>query len=167
MDYGQNNYKNNIKGTLEKNVTFFNEEPINVVMQIINSRGYNNPTSEYNDVMIVSIPKAELEQNMEGIIIEKNNSKYLNPEYIKGYVRVGVENGNIENFKENPLFVEKEDRIHKEQTINELSINDWQNKFEGWYENSRTTKMQKIKNNVIGFFKSIINKDKDKEQYER
>lgn len=33
----------------------------------------------------------------------------------------------------------------------------------GWYEQSRTTQMQKLKTNVVNFFKNIINKDKVKE----
>ena len=165
-DYGQNDYKNNIKGTLEKNVTFFSNDPIGLVSQLMSSRGYNNPTSEFNDIMIVSIPKEELEQNREGIIIEKDKVKYLNPTYIQGFARVGVEKGNIDSFVENPQFIEKG---QQKENVESLSIDDWKNKFEGWYECSRTTKMQKIKSNVIGFFKSILNKEKNKEneQFER
>lgn len=132
----------------------------------MSSRGYNNPTGEFNDIMIVSIPKEELEQNKEGIIIEKNETKYLNPTYIQGFARVGVEKGNIDNFIENPAFIEK---IKQKETVESLSVDDWKKKFEGWYESSRTTKMQRIKSNVMEFFKSILNKEKDKEneQFER
>lgn len=170
VDYGQNDYKKNVKGTLEKNVTFFNNDPIGVVMQMIKAREYNMHKGQFNDIMLVSIPKHELKQNKEGIIIEKNDTKYLNPSYIKGYARVDVENGNIENFKDNEAFIEKED---KSQTVEELSVDDWKEKFEGWYENSRTTKLQKIKAKIMGFFKSISNKQKqignqrDDEQFER
>lgn len=165
MDYGQNNYKDDIKGTLEKNITFFNNDPIDLLMQIIRARKYNDPMTEFNDIMLVSIPKEGLENNKEDIIIEKNDSKYLNPEYIKGYVRVGVEKGNIESFIGNPIFKEKEQK----ENIDDLNIEDWKNKFETWYQDSKTTKMQKIRTNIMCYLKSILNKEKqqDKEQVER
>lgn len=154
-------YRSNIRGTLEKNISFFENRPIELAMNLINARGYNNTTQDFNDIMIVSIPKKELEQNQEGIITEKDEVRYLNPSYIKGFVKVRVKDGKIEGFQENPRFAQKEIKEH--ETVKELSTEDWKEKFEGWYEQSRTTKMQKFKVTVLKFFKNIINKDKEKE----
>lgn len=156
-----------MKLTLQENITFFQNNPIEMVMQVMGSRGYNNPTSEFNDIIIVSIPKEELQQNKKEIINEQNGNRYLNPEYIAGYVKVGVEKGNLDSFRKNPKFIEKD---RTKQDIESLSVDDWKNKFEKWYEDSRTTKMQKLKSNIIGFFKSVLSKENNKsldDGYER
>lgn len=160
-DYTRNNYQENVKIVLEENVSLFQDNPIEVIMQLIGNRGYNNNYgAEWNDVMIVQIPKEELEQNQEGIIIEKENGLYLNPSYIKGFARIGITDGNIEAFVDNPAFIEKDT---EKKTVEELSTEEWKSKFGQWYEASKTTQMQKLKSNVINFFKGLLNKKKNQE----
>lgn len=160
-DLSEDRWENHIRSTLDRNVTFFKDDPIGIFIQLSNSRGYNSPTGKYNDVMIVSIPKEELENDKEGIIIEHNHGHYLNPSYISGFVKVDVKNGNITEFFENPEF--GKDRQEKD-SVESLSVDDWKDKFESWYEEASTTKMQKIKNNVMGFFKTILGREKTEEK---
>lgn len=162
-DYVRNNYRENVKIVLEENISFFKNDPIQVMMQLIGSRGYNNNYgAECNDVMIVQIPKEELEQNQAGIIIQKGNDLYLNPSYIKGFARIGIANGKIEDFVDNPAFIEKEKDVKKE-TVEDLRIEEWKSKFEQWYEDSKTPKMQKLKSKVVNFFKGLLSKEKNEE----
>lgn len=160
VNFSENDYKEHLESTLNKNITFFENNPIELLMNIINSRGYNNPTGEFNDIMIVSIPKEELKQNKEGIIIETNQEKHLNPSYIQGFVRMNVKDGNVEKIFDNPIFQNKD---MQKDSVELMNADDWKIKFEQWYEKSRTTKMQSMQTNIIGFFKKMLNREKNKE----
>ena len=161
-DFSQEKYKEDLKGVLSKNITFFHD-PIGLLSQLSSARGYNNPRGEFNDIMLVSIPKEEMEQNEEEIIIQKNDSMYLNPKYIKGYARMNVENGDIENFFENPNYIAQKEQI---TDVHQMKENEWEEKFKQWYEESRTTKLQKVKNKIVGFFRNLLKKDKLQEKTE-
>lgn len=162
-DYGNRN--GNIKGRLEKNITFFENDPINFITHIIRSRGYNNPTSQFNDIVLVSIPKEELEKNEENIIVQKDigvgPEDCLNPEYIKGFVRVSTKEGNIEEIYSNPIFKDRSANEH-ENTVQSLGTDDWKSKFKGWYEQANTSKIKRVKNKVMNFLREISNKNKEK-----
>lgn len=143
-----------IKQKIEKNVTLYQNDPLGVILQMIEGREYNRQTGQFNDIMIVSIPREELERNEQGIIIEKDQNQYVNPAYIKGFARIGVKNANFEKFLENPSFIEKS------QNRQSTSSDEWKQKFEQWYEKSTTTKMQKMKLGITSFIKKILNKEK-------
>ena len=152
--FAAKDYSSNIKQEIEKNVSLYDNDPIGVVMQMIDGRGYNHPDGKFNDVMIVSIPKEELEKNADGIIIENDGNKYLSPAYIKGFMRVGTENASFEQFVDNPSFLEKR------QANQAISSDEWKKQLEKWYQESNTTKMQKIKFGVINYFKRLLHKEK-------
>lgn len=156
VDLSSMEYNKNVRSTLDKNVTFFQNDPIGLIIQLFNAKEYNNYVSEFNDIMIISIPKDDLEENKEEIIIERNKVRYLNPQYIKGFARVGVENGNIEGFYDNPLFVQGQGK----KDAKDLSEDDWKEKFEEWYKKSKEPQMEKKKFSIMEFLKSILNKRK-------
>lgn len=159
-DYG--NKSGNIKSRLEKNITFFENNPINFITHIVKSRNYNNPTAQFNDIMLVSIPKEELEENKEGIITQKDLGvgleDCLNPEYIKGFARVSVKDGSLEGIHLNPSYKNIETY---QETIESLDADEWKNKFKGWYEQANTSKFRKIKSKVISFLRGLSNKNKE------
>lgn len=157
----ENNYKKNIKETLKDNITFFENDTIGLASQIIKSRGYNHyGNDKYNDVMIVVIPKEELEEDKEGIIIQDDFETSLNPKYIKGFVRVDAEKGYIEGCHDNPLFANEKTEFN---SVQDLTSADWEKMFRTWYESCKGTKIQKMKANITGFFKKILDKDKNRE----
>lgn len=168
-DYGNKN--GSMKSRLEKNVTFFENDPIGFVTHIIKSRGYNNPTCKFNDIMLISIPKGELDRNEPNIIVQKNLGvgleDCLNPEYIRGFARISVNDGKLEGIHSNPLFKNKTMNTYENEPQT-LSVDDWKNKFETWYEQSNTTKLERLKNKVLKFLKKISrdNEDRDKDNNE-
>lgn len=87
-----------VKQKIEKNVTLYQNDPLGVILQMLEGRRYNYISGEFNDIMLVSIPLEELQQNKEEIIIEKNKNLYINPAYIKGFARIGVKSANVERF---------------------------------------------------------------------
>ena len=161
-DYG--NKSGSIKSRLEKNITFFDNDPISFVTHIVRARNYNNPTSQFNDIMLVSIPKEELEKNEAGIIMQRDLGigleDCLNPEYIKGFARIFVKDGRLEGLHSNPLYRNKSIEMDK-NTIESLDVADWKNKFKSWYEQANTSKFEKIKNKVVEFLKGKSNKNKE------
>lgn len=165
-DYG--NKIGSMKARLEKNVTFFDNDAIGLVTHMIKSRGYNNPTSKFNDIMLVSIPKEELDRNEPNIIVQKDLGvgleDCLNPEYIKGFARISVRDGSLEGIHTNPSFKDKTINTY-ENEVQELSVDDWKNKFESWYEQSNTTKFENLKNRVINFLRGISKNKDDNELY--
>lgn len=143
-----------LESILQKNVTFFNNtDPISFITQISASRGYNNNShSEYNDVMIVSIPKELLQEKRgdnNGVIKEENDNEYLNPEYILGFARVDIENGGIEgihnNDKSRGIEVQEKENAEK-----------WEERFEEWYQEASTPKFSKAMKNVTQFLNKIL-----------
>lgn len=161
-DYG--NKSGSIKSRLEKNITFFDNDPISFVTHIVRARNYNNPTSQFNDIMLVSIPKEKLEKNEAGIIMQRDLGigleDCLNPEYIKGFARIFVKDGRLEGLHSNPLYRNKSIEMDK-NTIESLDVADWKNKFKSWYEQANTSKFEKIKNKVVEFLKGKSNKNKE------
>ena len=160
-----NNRSGNAEKTrIEKNITFFDNNPIGFLTQMIKSRGYNNTTSEFNDIMIVEIPREELNRKEPNLLVQRDFGygleDCLNPEYIKGFVRRRVNDGLFAGFYENSLFKDKSTEMYG-NTIQTWGEDDWRKKFEGWYEQSRTTKISTFKNKVMTFFKGIIGKEKE------
>lgn len=155
-DYG--NKIGSMRTRLEKNITFFDNDAIGLVTHMIKSRGYNNPIGKFNDIMLVSIPKEELDRNEPNIIVQKDLGvgleDCLNPEYIKGFARISVRDGSLEGVHSNPLFKDKTINTY-EKTAQTLSVDDWKTKFESWYEQSNTTKLENLKNRVTNFLKRI------------
>lgn len=140
---------NDVKGILSRNVTFFENAPIDAFLHIFQNRGYNNrQRGGANDIMIVSIPTEQLQQNKSDIIIEKQDSKYLNPQYISGYVRINVENAQIENVK------------HDGNISQSKSTEEWEKRFVEWNRQTSTSKLAVIKDNIIKKLKNLLTKTK-------
>lgn len=151
-----NNSKNNVKGTLEKNITFFKNQPFELLWNLTSGRKYNNYTREnFNDIMLVSIPENELNNNRDDIIIQNDSSLYLNPSYIKGYAKINTVDGDIKDIKENPRFVNK----NYQELYNQRESNyDYRQKLDQWYKDINTTKFGKIISKVKGIFSKKENK---------
>lgn len=151
-----NSSKNNVKGTLEKNITFFKNQPFELLWNLTSGRKYNNNTREnFNDIMLVSIPENELNNNRDDIIIQNNSSLYLNPSYIKGYAKVNTVDGDIKDIKENPKFINK----NYHELYNQRESNyDYSQKLDQWYKDINTPKFEKIVSKVRGIFSKKENK---------
>lgn len=151
-----NNSKNNVKGTLEKNITFFKNQPFELLWNLTSGRKYNNYTREnFNDIMLVSIPENELNNNRDDIIIQNDSSLYLNPSYIKGYAKINTVDGDIKDIKENPRFINK----NYHELYNQRESNyDYGQKLDQWYKDINTTKFGKIISKVKGIFSKKENK---------
>lgn len=151
-----NNSKNNVKGTLEKNITFFKNQPFELLWNLTSGRKYNNYTREnFNDIMLVSIPENELNNNRDDIIIQNDSSLYLNPSYIKGYAKINTVDGDIKDIKENPRFINK----NYQELYNQRESNyDYSQKLAQWYKDINTTKFGKIFSKVKGIFSKKENK---------
>ena len=151
-----NNSKNNVKGTLEKNITFFKNQPFELLWNLTSGRKYNNYTREnFNDIMLVSIPENELNNNRDDIIIQNDSSLYLNPSYIKGYAKINTVDGDIKDIKENPRFINK----NYHELYNQRESNyDYSQKLDQWYKDINTTKFGKIISKVKGIFSKKENK---------
>lgn len=145
-----NNSKSNVKGTLEKNITFFKSQPFELLWNLTSGRNYNNNNREnFNDIMLVSIPENELNSNRDDIIIQNNSSLYLNPSYIKGYAKINTVDGDIKDIKENPRFINK----NYQELYNQRECNyDYSQKLDQWYKDINTTKLGKIFSKVKGIF---------------
>lgn len=151
-----NNSKSNVKGTLEKNITFFKNQPFELLWKLTSGRNYNNNTREnFNDIMLVSIPENELNNNRDDIIIQNNSSLYLNPSYIKGYAKINTVDGDIKDIKENPRFINK----NYQELYNQRETSyDYRQKLDQWYKDSNITKFEKIFLKVKGIFSKKKNK---------
>lgn len=151
-----NNSKNNVKGTLEKNITFFKNQPFELLWNLTSGRKYNNYTREnFNDIMLVSIPENDLNNNKEDIIIQNDSSLYLNPSYIKGYAKINTVDGDIKDIKENPRFINKGYQGLYSKRDNGR---DYSQKLDQWYKDINTTKFGKIISKVKGIFSKKENK---------
>lgn len=152
-----NNSKNNVKGTLEKNITFFKNQPFELLWNLTSGRKYNNYTREnFNDIMLVSIPENELNNNRDDIIIQNDSSLYLNPSYIKGYAKINTVDGDIKDIKENPRFINK--NYQELYNQRESNYDDYRQKLDQWYKDINTTKFGKIISKVKGIFSKKENK---------
>lgn len=151
-----NSSKNNVKGTLEKNITFFKNQPFELLWNLTSGRNYNNYAREnFNDIMLVSIPENELNNNRDDIIIQNDSSLYLNPSYIKGYAKVNTVDGDIKDIKENPRFINK----NYQELYNQRESNyDYSQKLDQWYKDINIPKFGKIVSKVKGIFSKKENK---------
>ena len=151
-----NNNIKSVKGTLEKNITFFKNQPFELLWNLTSGRNYNNYTREnFNDIMLVSIPENDLNNNKEDIIINNNESMYLNPSYIKGYAKINTVDGDIKDIKENPRFINK----NYQELYNQRESNyDYGQELAQWYKDINTPKFGKIFSKVKGIFSKKGNK---------
>lgn len=151
-----NNSKSDVKGTLKKNITFFKNQPFELLWNLTSGRNYNNYAREnFNDIMLVSIPENELNNNRDDIIIQDDSSLYLNPSYIKGYAKVNTVDGDIKDIKENPKFINK----NYHELYNQRESNyDYSQKLDQWYKDINTPKFEKIVSKVKGIFSKKENK---------
>ena len=151
-----NNNIKSVKGTLEKNITFFKNQPFELLWNLTSGRNYNNYAREnFNDIMLVSIPENELNNNRDDIIIQNDSSLYLNPSYIKGYAKVNTVDGDIKDIKENPKFINK----NYHELYNQRESNyDYSQKLDQWYKDINTPKFEKIVSKVKGIFSKKENK---------
>lgn len=151
-----NNSKSDVKGTLKKNITFFKNQPFELLWNLTSGRNYNNYAREnFNDIMLVSIPENELNNNRDDIIIQNDSSLYLNPSYIKGYAKVNTVDGDIKDIKENPKFINK----NYHELYNQRESNyDYSQKLDQWYKDINTPKFEKIVSKVKGIFSKKENK---------
>lgn len=151
-----NNNIKSVKGTLEKNITFFKNQPFELLWNLTSGRNYNNNTREnFNDIMLVSIPENELNNNRDDIIIQNDSSLYLNPSYIKGYAKINTVDGDIKDIKENPRFINKN---YQELYNQRESSYDYSQKLDQWYKDINTPKFGKIFSKVKGIFSKKENK---------
>lgn len=151
-----NDSKNDVEGTLKKNITFFKNQPFELLWNLTSGRNYNNYTREnFNDIMLVSIPENELNNNRDDIIIQNDSSLYLNPSYIKGYAKINTVDGDIKDIKENPRFINK----NYQELYNQRESNyDYGQELAQWYKDINTTKFGKIFSKVKGIFPKKENK---------
>lgn len=151
-----NNSKSDVKGTLKKNITFFKNQPFELLWNLTSGRNYNNYAREnFNDIMLVSIPENELNNNRDDIIIQNDSSLYLNPSYIKGYAKVNTVDGDIKDIKENPRFINK----NYQELYNQRESNyDYSQKLDQWYKDINIPKFGKIVSKVKGIFSKKENK---------
>lgn len=151
-----NNNIKSVKGTLEKNITFFKNQPFELLWNLTSGRNYNNNTREnFNDIMLVSIPENDLNNNKEDIIINNNESMYLNPSYIKVYAKINTVDGDIKDIKENPRFINK----NYQELYNQRESNyDYGQELAQWYKDINTSKFGKIFSKVKGIFSKKENK---------
>lgn len=151
-----NNNIKSVKGTLEKNITFFKNQPFELLWNLTSGRNYNNYTREnFNDIMLVSIPENELNNNRDDIIIQNDSSLYLNPSYIKGYAKINTVDGDIKDIKENPGFINK----NYQELYNQRESNyDYSQELAQWYKDINTPKFGKIFSKVKGIFSKKENK---------
>lgn len=151
-----NNNIKSVKGTLEKNITIFKNQPFELLWNLTSGRNYNNYTREnFNDIMLVSIPENELNNNRDDIIIQNDSSLYLNPSYIKGYAKINTVDGDIKDIKENPRFINK----NYHELYNQRESNyDYSQKLDQWYKDINTPKFGKIFSKVKGIFSKKENK---------
>lgn len=151
-----NDSKNDVEGTLKKNITFFKNQPFELLWNLTSGRNYNNNTREnFNDIMLVSIPENELNNNRDDIIIQNDSSLYLNPSYIKGYAKINTVDGDIKDIKENPRFINK----NYQELYNQRESNyDYSQELAQWYKDINTPKFGKIFSKVKGIFSKKENK---------
>lgn len=151
-----NDSKNDVEGTLKKNITFFKNQPFELLWNLTSGRNYNNNTREnFNDIMLVSIPENELNNNRDDIIIQNDSSLYLNPSYIKGYAKINTGDGDIKDIKENPRFINK----GYQELYNQRESNyDYSQELAQWYKDINTPKFGKIFSKVKGIFSKKENK---------
>lgn len=151
-----NNNIKSVKGTLEKNITIFKNQPFELLWNLTSGRNYNNNMREnFNDIMLVSIPENELNNNRDDIIIQNDSSLYLNPSYIKGYAKINTVDGDIKDIKENPRFINKNyHELYKQRESNY----DYSQKLYQWYKDINTPKFGKIVSKVKGIFSKKGNK---------
>lgn len=151
-----NDSKNDVEGTLKKNITFFKNQSFELLWNLTSGRNYNNYTREnFNDIMLVSIPENELNNNRDDIIIQNDSSLYLNPSYIKGYAKINTGDGDIKDIKENPRFINK----NYQELYNQRESNyDYIQKLDQWYKDINTPKFGKIFSKVKGIFSKKENK---------
>ena len=154
-------YRNDLKMKLSENITFFENNPIDFMLQGIRARKYNNYGDKYNDTMLVAIPREELERNSRNVVRSENGNNYLNPEYIAGFSRNDVNRGDFAGMyiNQRSKFMENNaNRLRKRENI------DWNKKLENWYYEANTTKFSKIKNKITNFFRGT-SKSYDKNMY--
>ena len=151
-DLTRNNYQNNVRLVLEENITFFDDQPFDLLFNLSGGRNYKNyQKSETKDVMLISIPPQSLNDNAQGIIINKNQNLYLNPEYVQGYTKINTLSGNIESINQNPKFVQRIPKTSRKMN------NDFEYNLESWYNDASTSKFKKFSNKI----KSIFSRNKN------
>lgn len=98
-----------VEDKLRKNVELFkSSKPLDTFIHIIDYRNYSpKPGTKCSDMMILSIPEEELQQNNAAIIGQGEFEEFVNPSYINGYVRIQREPIELEGFTKNPAFIEK------------------------------------------------------------
>jgi len=156
--------KEDIMYTLSKNITFFDDDIIGLLVHMHKNRGYKNITGADKDMILVSIPKENLENNSYNIIEERDNglAQFLNPQYIKGYAKVCYQTGSIAKFIDNPQYIEQtEEKQSNTEEKQNNNVEYWKGKLESWYKETNTTKFQRIKTNIIQKFKSLLHKDRE------
>ncbi len=162
-DYDLNNdyeFYKNLELNISKNTYLFRNDQIGLILKLIANRGYKaKPDGKYNDVMLVSIPKDELDNNNPDIIVDIGGHKFLSPEYIKGFVRTDIGNGSINQICTNPYFSEK-------FSIPQ-SYNEWNTQFENWYKTAGSIEFQPYKHGMIETIQEILARKKSKDILEK
>ena len=113
---------------IAKNITLFKKnDSISTLLQMVNSRKYNDRGDRFNDIVMVLLPKKELEQNNKNIVLkDEQGREYLNPKYNAGYVRIDKESGNIEGLHESPYSTL--------QKTEQVESKEWEEKLNQWYQ---------------------------------
>ena len=96
-----------IYSKLTQNISFENTH-IGLLMQMIATGGnYKNyMSSEFVDISLIAIPKKDLIDKKNDIIIDSDGLR-LNPKYVKGYVRVNANDNTMVEYVENPRYIEE------------------------------------------------------------
>lgn len=130
-----------IYSKLEENISF-EDNHLGSLMQMIATGGNykNHMGSTFVDISIIAIPKKDIKDKKEDIII-KDDCIRLNPKYTKGYVTVNARDNTMARYVENPRYM-KENRKNLLAKVIEES-----KKQLGWSSIKRIVQKVKTKNN--------------------
>ena len=136
---------------LSENITFI-QNPLEALTEIISNRGYNNyGRGGNNDIMVVRLPNDIMENNSQDIVQQREEGiTYLNPEYIQGYIRIGVEKGEFQD-----IIIDENVQITKK----EYNLEDTLKSF---YEKTSGSKFCEVRTKVVSLFKQLL-RPKEKE----
>ena len=130
-----------IYSKLEENISFADNHLGSLMQMIATGGNYKNHMgSTVVDISIIAIPKKDIKDKKEDIII-KDDCIRLNPKYTKGYVTVNARDNTMARYVENPRYMEENRKNLLAKVIGESK------KQLGWSSIKRIVQKVKTKNN--------------------
>jgi len=149
-----------IKTSLERNVSFYTGNPGLAVAQVCSGGHYKNyMKSEQSDIMLISIPKRDVESEAltkDFVKYDDGTQPTLDPKYVLGYVTV--------NNKDNSISSIHSDYKPKEKISPKLALAQLKNGVEGIVKDQEYTS---IKSRFFSFLDKILGKNKNNKQSSR